>query len=154
TPCRRPALRFLLGDVDFPAMSGFPKPIPALEPRTEAFWRACRAGRLEFTRCVPCQHLIHPSRPICPKCRGHDLDVATVSGRAHVHSYTVNHQGWYPGQEVQYVIGLVELVEQPHLRLMTNIINCSLDQVHIGMPLRVVFETVSDDVALPMFEPE
>jgi len=24
-------------------MSGFPRPIPALEPRTEAFWRACNA---------------------------------------------------------------------------------------------------------------
>ena len=71
-----------------------------------------------------------------------------------MHSYTVNHQRWYPGQEVPYVIGLVELVEQPNLRLMTNIINCPIERVQIGMPLRVVFENVSDDVALPLFEPE
>jgi uncharacterized OB-fold protein len=132
----------------------FPRPIPALEPRTQAFWRACRAGRLEFTRCVPCRHFIHPSRPICPKCRGRNLEVAAVSGRARLHSFTVNHQRWYPSQEVPYVIGLVELIEQPVLRLMTNIINCPLDRVQIGMPLRVVFETVSEDVALPVFEPE
>ena len=37
---------------------------------------------------------------------------------------------------------------------MTNIINCPLEQLRIGMPLRVVFENVSDDVALPLFEPE
>ncbi len=135
-------------------MPNFVRPIPALEPRTEAFWRACRAGRLEFTRCVPCNHLIHPSRPICPKCRGRQLDVKAVSGRARLHSYTVNHKPWYPGQDVPYVIGLVELIEQPGLRLMTNIINCAPESVRIGMPLRVVFENVSDEVALPLFEPE
>ena len=129
------------------------RPVPALEPRTEAFWKACRAGRLEFTRCIPCNHLIHPSRPICPLCRGRELDVATVSGRAGLHSYTVNHQAWFPGQDVPYVIGLVELEEQAGLRLMTNIIECPLDRLRIGMPLRVVFENVTDDVALPLFQP-
>ena len=129
------------------------RPLPALEPRTEAFWKACRAGRLEFTRCIPCNFLIHPSRPICPQCRGRDLDVAAVSGRARLHSYTINHQAWFPGQEVPYVIGLVELEEQAGLRLMTNVIDCPLDRLRIGMPLRVVFENLSDDVALPLFEP-
>jgi uncharacterized OB-fold protein len=135
-------------------MAQFFRPLPALEPRTAAFWRACRAGRLEFTRCVPCRHLIHPSRPVCPKCRGRDLDTLAVSGRARLHSYTVNHKEWYPGQPVPYVIGLVELVEQAGLRLMTNIINCPIEGVHIGMPLRVVFENQNDDVALPLFEPD
>ncbi len=77
-----------------------------------------------------------------------------MSGRARLHSFTVNHQRWYPGQDVPYVIALVELVEQPGLRLMTNIINCPVERVQIGMALRVVFETVSDEVALPLFEPE
>ncbi len=131
----------------------FPRPLPALEPRTQAFWRACRAGRLEFQRCVPCRHFIHPARPICPRCRGRDLEVMAVSGRARLHSFTVNHQRWYPGQEVPYVIGLVELNEQPGLRLMTNIINCAIEDVRIGMALRVVFENVSDEIALPLFEP-
>ena len=135
-------------------MASFIRPLPALEPRTEAFWRACHAGRLEFTHCVPCNFFIHPSRPICPRCRGRTLDTAPVSGRARLHSYTVNHQAWYPGQDVPYVIGLVELVEQPGLRLMTNVINCPIERVRIDMPLRVVFEPVSDAVSLPLFEPE
>jgi hypothetical protein len=129
------------------------RPIPALEPRTEAFWKACRAGRLEFTHCVPCDHLIHPSRPICPRCRGRDLDLAAVSGRGRLHSYTINHQPWFPGHEVPYVIGLVELNEQPGLRLMTNVVHCAPERLQIGMPLRVVFENLTDDVALPLFEP-
>ena len=132
----------------------FFRPLPALEPRTEAFWRACRAGRLEFTHCISCNHFIHQSRPICPKCRGRNLDRRAVSGRARLHSFTVNHKAWYPGQDVPYVIGLVELVEQHGLRLMTNIINCPIEQVQIGMPLRVVFENLNDEVALPLFEPD
>lgn len=132
----------------------FPRPIPALEPLTEPFWRACRAGRLEFVHCKVCDYYVHPPRPICPRCRGRSLDRRPVSGRARLHSYTVNHQRWFPGQEVPYVIGLVELVEQAGLRLTTNIINCPVDRIAIGMPLRVTFETVSDDVALPLFEPD
>ena len=135
-------------------MSLFIRPLPALEPHTEAFWRACHAGRLELTRCVPCGYFIHPSRPICPKCRGRNLEKAVVSGRARLHSYTINHKAWFPGQPVPYAIGLVELVEQPGLRLTTNIVNCPLDQLRIDMPLRVTFEIVSDDIALPLFEPE
>jgi len=129
-------------------------PIPALEPLTEAFWKACHAGRLEFTRCKRCGHFIHPSRPICPKCHSRDLEVATVSGRGHLFSYTVNHKAWFPGQEVPYSIGLVELEEQPGLRLMTNIVNCPLEKLAIGMPVKVLFREVSDEVALPLFEPD
>lgn len=127
---------------------------PALESRTAAFWRACRAGRLEITRCVPCAYFIHPSRPICPRCRHRELDTAVLSGRATLHSFTVNHKAWYPGQPVPYVVALVELVEQRGLRLVTNVVNCRLDDVHIDMPLRVVFHNLNDDVALPLFEPE
>ena len=131
----------------------FPRPAPALEAHTEAFWRACRAGRLEFTHCNSCGWYIHPSRPICPRCRGRELAPVAVSGRARLYSYTINHQRWFPGQPVPYVIGLVELVEQTDLRLMTNIVNCPPERLAIGMPLRVVFEIVNDDIALPLFEP-
>jgi uncharacterized OB-fold protein len=134
-------------------MSLFPRPLPALEPYTEAFWRACGAGRLEFAHCVPCDFLIHPARPICPRCHGRQLDVRVVSGRARLHSYTVNHKAWFPGQPVPYAIGLVELEEQPGLRLTTNIVNCPLERLTIGMPLQVVFEQLTEEIALPLFEP-
>jgi uncharacterized OB-fold protein len=135
-------------------MSLFPRPWPALEPYTESFWRNCGAGKLVFTRCVPCGWYIHPSRPICPRCRGRELAEVEVSGRARLHSYTINHKAWFPGQPVPYAIGLVELVEQSGLRLTTNIVNCPLDRIAIGMPLRVLFEPLSDEIALPLFEPE
>ena len=77
-----------------------------------------------------------------------------LSGRARLHSYTINHKAWFPGQPVPYVIGLVELIEQPGLRLTTNIVHCPPDRLAIGMALRVQFEILNDDVALPLFAPD
>ena len=130
------------------------RPLPALELGTEAYWRACRAGRLEFRFCPRCQWFVHPPRPICPHCHSRELTVQAVSGKGRVYSFTVNHKPWFPGQEVPYVIALVELCEQPGLRLMTNIVNCPPEEVHIGLPVRVQFEVVSDNIALPVFVPD
>jgi len=129
-------------------------PLPALEPESERFWRACRAGRLEITRCRACGWYIHPPRPVCPRCQAREVSWEAVSGRATLVSYTVNHQRWMPGLEVPYTIGLVELVEQADLRLTTNLVGCAPDAVEIGMPVRVTFREVSDEIALPLFEPD
>jgi acetyl-CoA acetyltransferase/uncharacterized OB-fold protein len=129
-------------------------PLPALEPETEHFWRACRAGRLEITHCRTCGWWIHPPRPVCPRCHGCDLGWEPVSGRATVVSYTVNAQRWMPDMEVPYAIGLVELIEQAGLRLTTNIVGCAPEAVTIGMAVRVRCEPVSDEIGLPLFEPD
>jgi len=130
------------------------RPLPALEPETERFWRACREGRLEITRCRGCGWWIHPPRPVCPRCRESDVGWEPVSGRATVTSFTVNHQRWFPGQEVPYTIALVELVEQRDLRLTTNLVDCAPEAVAIGMPVRVRCEPASDEIGLPLFVPD
>ena len=130
------------------------RPLPALEPESEHFWRACHAGRLEILRCRGCGWYVHPPRPVCPRCHGTDVAWQQVSGQATVVSFTVNHQAWFPGQEVPYVIALVELVEQVGLRLTTNLVGCAPEAARIGMAVRVVFETLSDEIALPLFEPD
>jgi len=67
-------------------------------------------------------------------------------------TFTLNHQPWVPSPDHPYAIAIVELDEQPGLRLMTNIANCPAESVRIGMRVRVVFEQ-RDDVWLPLFEP-
>lgn len=129
-------------------------PLPALEPETEFFWRACRAERLEFQRCDACGWYQHPPRPRCHRCLGAAFTATAVSGRATLISWTVNHQRWMPTMEVPYALGLVELEEQPGLRLTTRIVDCAIDALAIGMPLSVRFQPVSDDIALPYFAPD
>jgi uncharacterized OB-fold protein len=51
-----------------------------------------------------------------------------------------------------FVFAAVELEEQDELYVLTNIVDCPMDQVRIGQPVEVVFEQ-REDVFLPMFRP-
>jgi uncharacterized OB-fold protein len=55
-----------------------------------------------------------------------------------------------PGLEVPYVIAVVELEEQPGLRLLTNIVDCPVDEVAIDMPVEVEFRR-QGDAFVPVF---
>ena len=57
-----------------------------------------------------------------------------------------------PGLDVPYAIAMVELPEQPGMRLTTNIVECEPEDVHIGMEVEVVFEQ-REDVYFPLFRP-
>jgi uncharacterized OB-fold protein len=128
-------------------------PLPILTPETRAFWQGGEKNELRIMRCHACGHYTHPPMPICPVCRSRAMNPEPVSGRAVLASFTINYQAWVTGLEVPFVIGLVELVEQPGLRLTTNIVNTPPDSIHIGMALRVLFSQ-ADDVWLPLFEPD
>lgn len=131
--------------------------LPRLTDQNRHFWQGGKDGQLVFLRCRECGTYIHPPQPICPVDYGKDLAPEPVSGRATVASFTVNHQAWMPGPELPYVIGLVELPEQQGLRLTTNIVGCAPEDVHVGMPVRVVFEHHDDrhgDVWIPLFQPD
>ncbi len=127
--------------------------LPKVTPGNEHFWKGGAEGELRFLRCQDCKYYIHPPSPICPECLGKNLAAEAVSGRAHVLTYTINHQPWIPGVPLPYAIAIVEIVEQKGLRLMTNIVDCPIDEIEIGMPVRVRFEQY-DDVYLPLFAPE
>ena len=60
---------------------------------------------------------------------------------------------WIHGFDPPYAVAIVELDEQPGLRLTTNVVGCEPDQVAIGMRVRVTFEE-RDGVHVPLFEPE
>jgi uncharacterized OB-fold protein len=127
--------------------------LPLITPQNAFFWRAGATGKLRFMRCQACGHYIHPPLPICPLCRSRSVQDEPVSGKGAVLTYTVNRQVWEPGLEAPYVIAIIGLDEQSGLRLTTNIVNCAIGNVVIGMRVRVVFE-LHDDVWLPLFEPE
>jgi uncharacterized OB-fold protein len=130
-----------------------PRSLPAVTPEDAHFWQGGGGGMLQVLRCQGCHFFIHPPSPICPKCRSRDIAIATVSGRGRVASFTVNHQAWRPGLRVPYLIAIVELNEQAALRLTTNIVNCAVAEVQVGLPVSVVFEQI-EDVWLPLFEPD
>jgi uncharacterized OB-fold protein len=127
--------------------------LPAVTPENEHFWRGGADGELRFLHCAACDFFVHPPQPRCPGCLSAELSVRASSGRALLHTFTINHQPWIPGFDPPYVIAIATLEEQPDLRLTTNIVGCAPEDVAIGMRLRVVFEEREDGVFLPLFEP-
>ena len=126
--------------------------LPRVTDLNRHFWTGGAQGRLHLLRCRPCGTYVHPPAPVCPACLSRDVAPAAVSGRARVATYTLNHQPWVPSPDHPYAIAIVEIEEQPGLRLMTNVVNCPAESVRIGMPVRVLFEPY-DDVWIPLFEP-
>lgn len=131
-----------------------PKPrrvLPAAAGPSGFFWTSGADGGLRILRCSSCAYFIHPPTSYCPQCGGREPLPHRVSGRATVQSFTVNHQQWDDSPD-PYVVAIVELVEQPGLRLMTNLVGAAPEDMRIGMVVRVVFED-HGDVQLPLFEP-
>jgi uncharacterized OB-fold protein len=124
---------------------------PALDDTNRFFWTSGQDGRLRFLRCQACGYWLHPPAPRCPECGSREVAPEAVSGRGEVWSYTVNHQPW-DGDPEPYVIVLVALAEQDGLRLTSNLVGCPVDDVRIGLPVRVTFER-HDQVWFPLFEP-
>jgi uncharacterized OB-fold protein len=126
--------------------------LPRLHPRTEHFWTGGAEGELRILRCQDCGYWLHPPAPICPRCLTKNLAPEATSGRGVVHTFTINHQPWYPGLDPPYVVAIVELEDQEALRLTTNLVGIDPGGVEIGAPVQVVFEQY-EDVWLPFFAP-
>ena len=45
----------------------------------------------------------------------------------------------------------MELAEGP--RVISNVLGVKNEDLHIGMPVEVVFEDVNDEISLPKFQP-
>ncbi len=125
-------------------------PEPTWESR--AFWEGGATGQLLIHRCASCQRFFHPPAPACFRCRSTDVAPAPASGRATVAAVSVNVHPWIPGFPPPYAVAIVELDDEPGVRLTTNVVDCDPADVQIGMPVEVLFE-VCDDVWVPLFRP-
>jgi uncharacterized OB-fold protein len=117
------------------------------------FWRSGKDGVLCITRCQDCSLWIHPHADACRNCHSRNVKPEEVSGRGTVETWTINRQPWWGELKEPYAVAIVTLVEQAGLNLTTNIVNCAFDDIHIGLPVRVVFENV-EDAWLALFEPD
>lgn len=128
------------------------RPLPVITGMNAHYWCGGADGRLHILCCQDCGHFAHPYVGRCRLCHSKQMQPKPVSGHARICGFTVNHQPWFPHVPTPYIFAYVELQEQDDIRLSTNIINCPVDQVHIGMQVKVVFEQ-HGDIFIPLFEP-
>jgi hypothetical protein len=137
---------------------GAPADRPTLiePPVTEAsrpFWDATRERRFVLpwstARDVP---LWFP-REVDPAHPDAAVEWREASGEGTVHAVSVHHRPG-PGRDPAdgpYAVALVDLAEGA--RMMANVVGCPPDDVAVGMPVRLVWRTLSDGRNLPQFTP-
>ena len=117
---------------------------------TRSFWDACKRGVLEAARCNECEHLFLPAGPVCPRCWSTELGAQVLSGYGEVATFTIYRHHYHPDFQVPYVVALIVLREGP--RLISNIVDCELADVKVGMSVLVRFKP-KGDLILPQFAP-
>ncbi len=132
-----------------------PAPQPAIRPQvnrdTAFFWAGTALGELRIQKCGGCGELRHPPGPMCPSCHETRPEYTVASGLGEVYSYVVHHHPPVPGRTTPYVVALVELAEG--VRVLAELVDVPPAGVHIGLPVRVGFTEVDDDLTMPVWRP-
>ena len=137
-------------------------PLPDLErvPDYErGFWEGTRQGELRIQQCSDCGLFRHLPTPMCPECSSLEYQWTRVSGRGFVYSYVIVRHPVHPAirekEQTPYNICMIELEEQEGLRICSNVLQVSPEDISIAMPVQVTFMPAVDnpEVVLPVFLP-
>jgi uncharacterized OB-fold protein len=140
------------GRRESPGAKAGPVMRPQVTPDTAFFWAGTAAGELRIQRCARCGALRHPPGPMCPACgEASDGGYVVAAGTGEVFSYVVHHHPPVPGKQLPMVVALVRLPEG--VRMVGEMPGVRPDQVRIGLPVRVTFVRVDDDLTLPAWRP-
>ena len=109
--------------------------LPTPDAETQPYWDAAKDGRLLIKRCRACTRPHAYPRPFCPHCWSEDVEWEEASGAATLYTYSIVRRNDLPpfNERVPYVAAVVDLAEGP--RMLTNLVDCDLGDVRIGMPL-------------------
>ena len=132
------------------------RPLPQpMTPEAKPYWEGARDGKLMIPTCRACGKSFMYPRVRCPFCASRDIAWMQASGRGRLYSFAIAHQILNKAFKVKtpLVLAMVELEEGP--RLLTNLVNVEPDpnKLRCDMPVEVVFEKLTDQVSLPMFQP-
>lgn len=119
---------------------------PIVDTATQPYWSAARQGVLKLRRCTECHRPHFYPRPLCPFCLG-DTEWVDAAGTGTIYSVSVTRRAG----PIPYAIAYVTLDEG--VSMLTNIVDCDLDTLHIGQRVKVCFKPSEGGGAIPMFTP-
>ena len=124
---------------------------PIADPVTnigdEHYYEAAGQGKLLVKKCADCNGLHHYPRGICPFCLSDKVSWQEAKGTGTIYTYSVTRRAG----PIPYVIAYVTLDEG--ISMMTNIVDCDLDDVRIGQKVKLTFKKSAGGVSIPMFTP-
>jgi uncharacterized OB-fold protein len=120
-------------------------------PLSRPFWEGLTKHELLFQRCGECKGSTHTPAVVCAHCGARTLTWVPSTGRGTVYSWTIVWRPQTPAFSVPYVPIIVDMEEG--WQMLSNLVGCEHDAVHVGQAAEVVFHPLADDVTLPYFRP-
>jgi uncharacterized OB-fold protein len=109
------------------------------------YWREMpQRYRLEAGKCKKCGKIYFPPRLVCSACKSKEFEKYKLKDTGKLVTYTIIRVG--PSQfvdQVPYVLGVVELDDG--VKILTQITDCDLDKVSIGIKLKIEFRKIQED---------
>lgn len=130
-----------------------PRPLPTPTNITQEFWDAAKEKRflLQFDPEAG-KYQFYP-RGLSLHTGKRNLEWREASGKGTLFSFTETHIPTRGFEHLApYLIGLVELEEG--VRLMSLLHNCTVDDIEIGMPLRLCWDELTEGYSYFAFEPD
>lgn len=132
-------------------MAPMSKPLPLLAGLTGEFYGWCKKEELRFQVCGGCKTWRHVPREMCAECGSFDWSWERSAGRGRLFTWTVAGVPLHPAfkDDTPYASCVIELDEG--VRMVSQLIDCSPEELRIDLPVEVVFDAVTDEVTLPKF---
>lgn len=115
------------------------------------YWDSFKNEKLMIQRCKECGSFRFYPGTFCTNCLSSEIEWKEASGNGTVHSFSIVYRPLSKefSPDVPYVVALIDLDEG--VRMMSNIIECPLDEIHIGMKVQVIYEESHDGKVIPKF---
>jgi len=100
--------------------------------------------RLEAGKCRKCGQVYYPARQVCAECQNREFEPVTLGTDGKIVTFTVIRVA--PSQfadQAPYAMGIVEV--EPGVRLMTQIVDCDVEKIQIGMTVKLEFRKIVED---------
>jgi uncharacterized OB-fold protein len=130
----------------------YDKLVPEPTTDTKPFWDALHQGTFKLQRCVDCGKVRHYPRPVCDGCWSMNADWIDASGRGTIHSWTITHHPFHPGFKADLPLVLLTVDLEEGVRMQAQARGIAESDLRIGLPVRVGFNRVKNDLTLPVFE--
>jgi uncharacterized protein len=118
-------------------------------PVSAPFWGGCLKHELRYQRCRDCRQNNFPPAEHCRYCLSGQLDWVASEGLGEIYSWTVVHRPVTAAFAAPYAPAIVTLREG--YQMLTNIVGVAAGDLAVGLPARVEFHAVNQELTLPYF---
>ena len=143
-------------------MTEYKKPLPRLYARyAKEFYEGCKRHELLIQKCKGCGKYRFPPQLGCPWCGSTESEWAKASGNGKVFSFTVIPHfearavpmASWPEDGYPINVVIVELPDAGGVHIAGSMIDCKPEDIKVGMPVKAVFEDITEQMSLLKFRP-